>query len=118
RGGGGNDVVADSLFENCVAGGTNATYGEAGADTVLGGPNFDVLFGGDDNDILNGLGGGDWVLGEAGLDTIFANDGLIDFLSCGTNPAGSRDVAIVDFEFFSFLPLDNVNVDCEDVRPS
>lgn len=55
-------------------------FGQAGADTLLGGSGMDVLNGGPDADVIYGNGGSDRLLGLAGDDSLFGgggNDNLI-----------------------------------------
>jgi len=50
-------------------------FGQAGADTLLGGSGIDVLNGGPDADIIYGNGGNDRLLGLAGDDSIYGGSG-------------------------------------------
>jgi Ca2+-binding RTX toxin-like protein len=73
-GGDGNDTLTDK-------GAIRGTFmdGEAGADTLLGGPSGDNLLGGDGNDRLFGGNGDDSLFGDAGSDQLvglFGNDQL------------------------------------------
>ena len=54
---------------------TDLIYGEAGADTLIGGTEMDLIDGGADNDLVQ------------------ARDGANDIINCG---GGTNDVAVID----------------------
>jgi Ca2+-binding RTX toxin-like protein len=67
-GGGGDDVLLGSRFNDSLDGG-------AGNDTLNGGGGNDTLLGGDGNDGLSGYTGNDQLFGGAGNDTLIGHDG-------------------------------------------
>jgi Ca2+-binding RTX toxin-like protein len=70
-GGSGNDsMLADTSL------GVRVFYGNAGNDTLTGGPGADRLVGGPGNDLISGLGGNDTLISGRGSDTMFGGSGI------------------------------------------
>jgi len=67
-GGGGNDLLLGSRFNDSLDGGD-------GNDTLNGGGGNDTLLGGNGNDGLSGYTGNDQLFGGAGTDTLIGHDG-------------------------------------------
>jgi Ca2+-binding RTX toxin-like protein len=71
QGKGGNDQISvDGQFSV-----RTKIFGDAGDDTLFGGPLADSIFGGAGNDSIRGGGGNDSILGQGGDDRISAGDG-------------------------------------------
>ena len=51
------------------------SFGDQGANTLVGAAKEDHLYGGAGNDVLNGLGGADWLEGNAGNDELSGGEG-------------------------------------------
>jgi Ca2+-binding RTX toxin-like protein len=117
-----NNIHAQGGDDVAYGGGGYADdiYGMAGNDTLSGGPGVDYLSGSSGNDTLYGDAGEDYidarehggtgidmVSGGGGNDEIDANDGQVDFVSCGAGADTVRFEAGIDF----------VSPDCENRNP-
>jgi Ca2+-binding RTX toxin-like protein len=89
--GAGDDVVYAS--QTALGGFFNTINGEAGNDSLTGGPSGDLLNGGDQNDTLVGGSGNDTLNGGSGSDRLEGGDGN-DTLSGGGGASGGPDVAL------------------------
>ena len=74
---------ATQMFNSSTFSGSVIVNGLGGVDKMVAGPGDDFLEGGAGNDELTGGGGFDFMKGSAGDDTVFAQDGLVDRVSCG-----------------------------------
>lgn len=79
--------MQDTMFGR---GGSDNVYGYGSGDMLKGGPGADLMYGGGEDDKGKGGSGADRIFGDGGDDTLRggtiekANDGVRDFLNCGS----------------------------------
>ncbi|WP_439626673.1 hypothetical protein [Gemmata sp.] len=102
---GGDDVLDGNAGPNTLIGGpgNDRLFGRGGADLINGGAGNDFIFGGLGNDVLNGQGGADTVNGGQGIDAITGGPGNDVLVSIdGTNldtvdaGGGGEDILWID----------------------